>query len=120
MAVTQPTGAAVSVRNPSPWQRALSIAKDHLSEKEWKQLDPALSECDSIESVIKAAEDAQKNAKEKQWSCHDKVGRILKGLEKYAKIVDTGIQHNPEITALVWGAVRLMLQVGPRAPVVTV
>jgi hypothetical protein len=120
MAVTQPTGAAVSVRNPSPWQRALSIAKDHLSEKERKQLDPALSEYDSIESVIKAAEDAQKNAKEKQWSCHDKVGRILKGLEKYAKIVDTGIQHNPEITALVWGAVRLMLQVGPRAPVVTV
>lgn len=38
-------------------------------------------------------------------------GRILKSMEKYAKVVDTAIQHQPEITALVWAGVRTLLQV---------
>ncbi|KAF8251511.1 hypothetical protein K440DRAFT_613322 [Wilcoxina mikolae CBS 423.85] len=62
-----------------------------LSEKEQEQIDSDLSAHESIELTIETAKDAQKDAKEKRWGCYDKIGRILKGLEKYAKIVNIGI-----------------------------
>ncbi|KAA8902950.1 hypothetical protein FN846DRAFT_908317 [Sphaerosporella brunnea] len=68
---------------------------------------------------IKAAEEARREMEEKQWTftdatgqekiVEDKVERILKGIDKYAQIVDVSIQHNPEISSLAWAA-RFILQ----------
>ena len=41
----------------------------------------------------------------------ERLGNILKSVDKYAKIVDTAIQHHPEITSLVWAGARTILQV---------
>jgi len=106
---------------PSLWQRVYSIAKDQLSNKEREQLDlPAGN--DSIESAISAAKSAHKAAKDRRWVYRrkqgndivvmERVGRILRGMENYAKIGDVLIQSSPEITALVWGTARFILQVG--------
>ena len=113
---------------PSPplWQRVYSIAKNQLSEKEREQLNLLTAENGSIESAISAAKDAHKAAKDRRWVYRRKrgndivvmesVGRILRGMENYAKIGDILIQSSPEITALVWGAARFILQVGPSSP----
>lgn len=39
----------------------------------------------------------------------ERLGRILKCVEDYAKIIDVAIQHSPEITALIWAGIRLLL-----------
>lgn len=40
-----------------------------------------------------------------------KVNRILQYMDIYSRIVDMGIQHHPEIPALVWAAMRHLIQV---------
>lgn len=40
-----------------------------------------------------------------------KVNRILQYINKYSRIVDVAIQYQPEITALVWPAIRPLIQV---------
>jgi len=110
------------------WQRVYSIAKDQLSKKECEQLDLLTAGNDSIESAISAAEDAHKAAKDRRWVYRrkqgsdivvmERLGRILRGMENYAKIGDVLMLSSPEITALVWGAARSILQVGhPPSPV---
>ncbi|KAF8462591.1 hypothetical protein BDZ91DRAFT_765141 [Kalaharituber pfeilii] len=76
---------------------------------------------DAIEAIIKDLQSAKDKCKEEQWKYKnsdgelvpvvDKIGRILKGLETYASIVDVAIQHSPETTALVWASVRMIMKV---------
>jgi hypothetical protein len=40
-----------------------------------------------------------------------RIKKILKIIEQYMIIVDVAIQNQPDITALVWAGVRLMIQV---------
>ncbi|KAI5853280.1 hypothetical protein DFP73DRAFT_535869 [Morchella snyderi] len=40
------------------------------------------------------------------------VEKVIFQLEKYAKIGDVAIQHNPDVVALVWAGFRFLLQVG--------
>ncbi|KAF8243907.1 hypothetical protein K440DRAFT_663812 [Wilcoxina mikolae CBS 423.85] len=111
------------------WKAAFSIAKQKLSDDEWKQIDPESLPSVAVDSPIRAAEKARQKMKEKQWTytdkngnqvpVRDKIERILTGIEKYAKVVDTAIQHHPDIrcltddetSALVWAAARFILQV---------
>ena len=119
-------GASGPTAAPPLWQRAYAIAKDHLSEKEREQLGLLTAGNGSIESAISAAKDAHKAAKDRRWVYRrkqgddivvmERVGRILRGMEDYAKIGDILIQSSPEIAALVWGAARFILQVGPPSP----
>lgn len=63
---------------------------------------------DPANAPLAIAEDARRNAESKQWTYTDKDGQRLQVrgkiekclglLENYAKIVDIGIQHSPEIT----------------------
>ena len=41
----------------------------------------------------------------------ERLGTVLKTMNKYATIVDVAIQHSPEVTALVWAGIRVILQV---------
>lgn len=43
-----------------------------------------------------------------------RIHNILKKMQKYVVIVDIAIQHNPDITALVWAGLRFCLQVTER------
>jgi len=81
-----------------------------LSEKECEKLDAARHSSDTADSPIKAAEDAREAMKDKEWKCKDKNGKevavkdriekILKCIDKYAAIVDVGIQHHPDIRSV--------------------
>jgi len=72
--------------------------------------------------TIEEIKSAQKVLQEKKWYYTDRHGkqidagermrRILRSVEDCAKIVDVAIQHNPEITSLVWAGARFILMVG--------
>lgn len=36
---------------------------------------------------------------------------VLKTIERYGKVVGTAIQHSPEVAALVWAGIELILSV---------
>ena len=106
------------------WTKALKIAKRNLSEKNLPPPDltnlTLQSAGENIEAVFKALNNIQEDDKKKRWSYtwHGKkvvvvehLRKILKTVEKYSKIVDTAVQHHPEVTALVWAGVRAILQV---------
>jgi len=121
IATTLPHNASSATATLPLWQSVRSIAKDQLSKKEREQLDLLTAGSDSIESAISAAKDAHKAAKDRRWVYRrkqesdivvmERIGRILRGMENYAKIGDILIQSSPEITALVWGVARFILQV---------
>lgn len=77
----------------------------------------------TIQLIIKNLKEIHKVREQDKWSYIDRhgnrvqvaerIGKILKSIEHYAKIVDVAIQHSPEITALVWAGVRSILMVYP-------
>ena len=40
-----------------------------------------------------------------------RLGKILKIVDNYSKVVDTAVQSNPQVSALVWAGVRAIIQV---------
>lgn len=41
----------------------------------------------------------------------EKLDKLIKILNEYAKIVDVAIGHQPEVVSLVWGGIRLLMKV---------
>jgi hypothetical protein len=62
-------------------------------------------------TILKDAHAAKAEKDSKKWRYSKQLDRIIKGLDTYAKVVDVAINQNPEITSLVWGAIRFLLQV---------
>ena len=123
-----PTPAPGAIKPPphsaAVWGKTLEIAKKKLSDKSLALLDltsltsPSAEE--NIATVIKALNAIQEDDKKNRWgyTWHGKrvvivehLGKILKTAERYSKVVDTAIQHQPEVTALVWAGVKAILQV---------
>ncbi|KAF8456498.1 hypothetical protein BDZ91DRAFT_786175 [Kalaharituber pfeilii] len=61
-----------------------------------------------IEAIIEDLKETQADARKQHW--HESIGKILKSVEHYARIMDVAIQHSPRITALVWAGVRLIMK----------
>ena len=112
-------GAAGPPPHPSAvWAKTLEIAKKSLSDKNLPSLDitnltsqPAGK---NIDAVVGALNTLQEDAKKKRWSytwCGkevivvERLGRILKFVEKYSMVVDFAVQSNPQVSALVWAGV---------------
>ena len=105
-----------TVTTPSPpiilpieriWRRSISLAQEKLKEMNLPLLDlsdPTLKSAADIDGTVR---DLKSNVK----GGSGRLRKILKTIESYAKIVDTAIQSNPAITALVWAGVRAILQV---------
>ena len=90
------------------------MLRDHglpaLNEDHLKSTSPT----EIIRSVVETlgVETSQKDDhKEDQKERRERLNRILKRVDKYTKIVDTAVQHSPEVTALVWAGIRGILQV---------
>ena len=105
------------------WTEALKIAKNKLGDNNFP-LDltnlTSQSAEKNIEDVIDALNILQGNDKEKRWKFNwngkevivvERLGRILKRVEKYSKVVDTAIQTNPQVSALVWAGIWAIMQV---------
>lgn len=107
------------------WQRALGIAQESLTKYKLPSLElgslQSQSATENIQSLVAELETAHRENKDRHWRYKDRdgnevawverLGKILKGVDKYAKIVDTAIQHHPDITSLVWATARTILQV---------
>ena len=91
----------------SIWTNALMIAEQKLSNNKpplnISHLYPDTAE-GNIGSIIEALKDVQGDDKKKRW-VGERFGKILKCVEKYSKIVDTAIQANPQVAALVWAGI---------------
>ena len=106
------------------WAKALEIAQKKLSEHKLPLLDllNLTSETaeENIQAVIKGLHTLQEDDKKKRWSYmwHGKevivvecLGKILRSAEEYTKVVDTVIQTNPQLSAIVWAGVWAILRV---------
>ena len=91
----------------SIWTNALKIAEQKLSNNK-PPLNLTHLNSDSVEgnigSIIEALKGIQEDDKKKRWT-GERFGKILKCVEKYSKIVDTAIQANPQVAALVWAGI---------------
>ena len=94
------------------WQRAIDLAQVKLKEKGLPLLEhsdpmrkPVADVSGTIGDIKNPIEQRGKGPGEGRWR------KILKTIDSYSTIVDTAIQHNPAITALVWASVRAILQV---------
>lgn len=96
--------------NSNHWKRAIEKAKTRLDDDE-KEAFQQFSSKDSLSAVIHYTEGVYNEAKNRQWIRTDRVHRILNSLQSFAKVGDICIQHSPEVTSLVWGSVRFLLQV---------
>ena len=96
------------------WKRSIQIAQEKLSEKNLPPLSLDDQTSQTTNDVIKLTiGDLQRSIK---WNSQrgarvERLGKILRTVEKYAKIVDTAIQHNPQFSSLVWAGIRAIVQV---------
>ncbi|KAF8421813.1 hypothetical protein EV426DRAFT_190016 [Tirmania nivea] len=107
------------------WQEALEIAQKSLTKYNLPSLEIGSfqSQCavENIQSLLAELDAAYRENKDRQWRYKDRqgndviwverLGKVLKTVDKYAKIVNTAIQHHPNVTALVWAGARTILQV---------
>jgi hypothetical protein len=100
---------------------AYEIAITKLNEDERSQVDSdRLSPC-TVQSVLEEADKARAERDESRWRytkkdgevvfLKDRFDKIIGGFMKYADCVGMTIQHQPEVTSLVWAAARFLIQV---------
>lgn len=65
----------------------------------------------SLKEFILFAEDAKKNCDAGHSIFRKKMDTILLWLSEYCVPIDVMIQHQPHITALVWGSIRCLISV---------
>lgn len=122
-----PQTPVLGVVQPSPqssmvWAKALKIAKGKLGDNFPLDLTNLTSQSaeGNIEAVIRALNTLQEDDKKKRWSYTwrgkevivvERLGKILKSIERYSKVVDISIQSNPQVSALVWAGVWAIMQV---------
>ena len=97
----------------SLWVKGKDILEKKLKRKHGDPLPVQQSEFLSATTTIEQALEMGENTKKKaEGKYSGRIGRILRKMQFFARFGDIAIQHNPETTALVWAAFRMMLQVG--------
>ena len=104
------------------WTKALDIAQKILTEKQLPQLDlinlpPAV---ENIEAVVRSLNALQEDEQKNRWTytwrgkkiiIADRLGEILRSMEKYSNVVGTAIQCDPQVGAIVWAGVQGIMRV---------
>ena len=106
------------------WDTALEIARKKLSDNSLPELDlknlTSQSAIVNIEAVVDKLSVLQEDVKKKRWSFNwhgkeviivEQLGKILRSVDKYSKVVDTVIQVDPQVSAIVWAGIRAIMQV---------
>ena len=131
MSAQRPDITGPSPHSPAVWTKALEIAEKNLSKHNLPALDLTKLTSQSVEentgavkesirAVVKALETLEQDNKKKGWSYTwrgkevivvERFGKILKCVANYTKVVDTAIQSNPQVSALVWAGIQAIMQV---------
>ena len=106
------------------WVQALEIAKKKLCENNLPSLDltnlTSQSAEENMQTVFQSLNTLQEDEQKSRWSYTwrgkeviivERLGKILRSVEKYSKIVDTAIQCNPHVSALVWAGIQGIMRV---------
>ena len=106
------------------WAKALEIARKKLSDHNLPHIDPTKLTSESAEENVEAVvnaliafkEDDQKKRWKYTWRGKEvivveRLGKILRNVERYSKVIDTAIQSSPQVSALVWAGVKAIIQV---------
>jgi hypothetical protein len=103
------------------WKMAYDIALEKLSVDERAQVDSDMASSCNIYSVLDAASKAKAERDENKWRytksngeviiLRERFDKIIEGFTKYADCISIAIQHQPEVTSLVWAAARFLIQV---------
>lgn len=112
-----------SLHNSVIWPEALKIVKEKLGNNN-AQLDliklTSQSAEENIEAVIRGLNNLQVDDKKRRWryTWHgreiiivERLGKILKTMEKYSTAVDIAIRSHPQVAALVWASIWGIMQV---------
>lgn len=96
---------------PDPSQQAFEAAKNDFRKRlKDEKLFKELLATTSVEQVYKAAEEAQAKPHAERRQRHTaKIRSLIDKLSPYAAAVDTFVQVKPDLLALVWGPIRLLL-----------
>ena len=106
------------------WTKAIDIAKKKLIENNLPPLDltnlSTQSEEHNIDAVINSLNTLQEDEQKKRWSYTwrgkeiiivERLGKILRSVEKYSKIVGSIVQSDPKVAGLVWASIQGIIQV---------
>lgn len=106
------------------WAKALEIAKKKLSENNLPPLSHAdltsQSAAENIDCVVDVLKTLNRDDEKKSWRYTwrgkevivvKRLGKILKGVDKYSGVVGTAIQSNPQVGALVWAGILVIMRV---------
>jgi hypothetical protein len=92
-------------------KRTFSFLKKKLGDREleelqWDQYTGTTTE--QANEAIGGVKCLVEKSNQSRWT---KMDKVLQYVESYSKIADVAIQHQPEITALVWAGIRTCIQV---------
>lgn len=106
------------------WAKALEIAKKKLSENKLPPLSHAgltsQSAEENIGCVMNVLDTLNRDDEKKRWRYTwrgeevivvKRLGKILKGVDKYSGVVGTAIQSDPLVSALVWAGILVIMRV---------
>lgn len=98
------------------WQQAFEKAKTKLPKHKFPDMD--VNSAESLTSVIDYAKKLQEDQKKwtircggKDRSVEDEVRKVLNTVQMYAPLADTFLGNSLEVSRLVWGSFRALLQV---------
>jgi hypothetical protein len=92
-------------------ERTFFFLKDQLGPKElvglgWDQYTRTTAK--QANEAIVGVKSLVERGSQSRWI---KLDKVLQYVERYCKIIDVAIQHQPDITALVWAGMRTCIQV---------
>ena len=106
------------------WTRALDIAQNKLSENSLPQLDSTKLTSESaeenIDAVVKSLNALQLDKQRNQWRytwrgkevvIAERLGKILKSIERYSTVVGAAVQCGPPVSAIVWAGIQGIMRV---------
>lgn len=112
------------LRSHSMWEKALAIAlknpKLTAEEKDQLQADARINST-TVLDVLKEAGAMKLKKEDARWRfrtdgetivLRERFDQVVDTFSKYSSVVSAAIQHNPEVTSLVWSGVLFFMQVG--------
>ena len=92
----------------SDWQTALQECRSQLKPEEIKRMSPVTSYEDLQSSVAVLEKDFRKRQIPKVLS---RIEPYLSNLRSFQGVVDSAVQAKPDLAALMWGGIKLVLEV---------